>query len=288
MEPSARISCRRRALSACQAAGLRREAFPPCEILGLADREVNLDRLNRGNGGDRPAAGIDQRAYLQLGLSGDAIDGGNQPGKLEIDLCRFDRGLRGLDLRLGRFHRGHGRQVVLHGVVEILLAGGLFLCQGLVALDIKIRAALHCHGIGECGLRLCQLALGLVEGCLKRPRVDLEQKLTLFDERAFLIALPLQVPCNLRPDVGIDEPVEGADPFAENRNILLLDLNHLDIRRAPRGCAPETLVWPHAPTITPSTTRQRTPSTSDDKVAFRNTGHVDEKPRREDVSGIIF
>ena len=35
------------------ATGLRREAFPPCKILGLADREVNLDRLNRGNGSDR-------------------------------------------------------------------------------------------------------------------------------------------------------------------------------------------------------------------------------------------
>ena len=61
------------------------------------------------------------------------------------------------------------------------MAGGLFFCQRLVSLHVKIRPALHCYGIGECGLRLCQLALGLVEGRLKRPRIDLEKKLTLFD-----------------------------------------------------------------------------------------------------------
>ncbi len=155
-------------------------------------------------------------------------------------------------------------------------------CQGLVSLDIEFGAALHCYGIGECGLRLCQLAFGLVEGCLKRPRVDLEKKLTLFDERAFLIALSLQVPCDLRPDVGIDEPVEGADPFAEDRNILLLHLNHLDIYRRARRCARD-LVWP-CPDDDAEHDQAKHSGTSDYKVAFRNTGHVDEKPRREDVS----
>ena len=126
-----------------------------------------------------PLLGLTKRPDLQLGLSGDAIDGRDEPRKLQIDLRGFHCGLRSLDLRFGRFHRGYGREVVLDGIVEILLAGGLLFCQGRVALDIKFSAALHSLSVGKSGFRLRQLALGLVQGCLKRPRVDLEQELTL-------------------------------------------------------------------------------------------------------------
>ena len=148
---------------------------------------------------------------------------------------------------LGRFHRGYGRKVVLDGVVEILLAGGLLFCQWSVALDIEFRAALHRHGIGERGFRLGQLALGLVESCLKRPGVDLEEKLALLDERALLITLPLQVPCDLGPDVSIDQPVgRRADPFAKNRNILLLN-RATSTSGGPPGLRPCALLGPHGP-----------------------------------------
>ena len=51
------------------AAGLRGKASPPFEIVRLVDGEVNLDGVNRRNGGDRTTAGRDQCAHLKLGLS---------------------------------------------------------------------------------------------------------------------------------------------------------------------------------------------------------------------------
>ena len=52
------------------------------------------------------------------------------------------------------------------------------------------------------------------------------------DECAFLVALPHQVAGDLRSDVGIHESVERADPLAINRNILLLNLHDLNVRRS--------------------------------------------------------
>ena len=93
---------------------------------------------------------------------------------------------------------------------------------------------MNCLGIGKLGLGLRQLSFGLVERRLKRPWVDLEKELPLFDERAFLIALAQQVARNLRPDIRIDQSVECADPFAKNRNILLLTCTTSTSSRTPR------------------------------------------------------
>src|SRR5215831_18620715 len=125
---------------------LGREALPPCEILRLAGGEINFDGVNRGNGGDRPATWADEGAHLELCLSGDAVDGGNEAGEIEINPRGFNGGLIRLNLSLGRFHRGFGREVVLDGVVEILLAGGFLLCQWCVTVDVKLSPALHCFG----------------------------------------------------------------------------------------------------------------------------------------------
>ena len=91
-------------------------------------------------------------------------------------------------------------------------------------------AALDGFCIGERSRGLSQLPLGLVECCLKRTWVNLEEQLAFLDIRTFLIALPEQITCDLRPDVGIDQPVECADPLAKDLDILLHDLN----RRHPR------------------------------------------------------
>jgi hypothetical protein len=49
---------------------------------------------------------------------------------------------------------------------------------------------LHCLGVGKRSPGLRQLPFGLVERCLKGPRVNLEEELPLLDECAFLLALP--------------------------------------------------------------------------------------------------
>src|SRR5262249_55708182 len=80
-------------------------------------------------------------------------------------------------------------------------------------------------------LRLRQIAIGLIEGGLEWPRIDLEQQLPFPDKRAFLVVLPEQIARRLPPDLGVHHSVERADPFAVNRDILRLDLRHLDVNR---------------------------------------------------------
>src|SRR5208282_1157522 len=165
--------------------GLCREPFSPCEILRLADREIDLDRINGGYGSHRPAAWIDQVAYLELSLSGDAVDGRDESREIQVNLGRLNGRLSRLDLSFGRCHRSLGRQVILNGVVQILLAGSLLFCQWGVAVDVKFGSALNRLGIGELGSRLCQLSLRLVERRLKGARIDLKEQLPLLDECAF-------------------------------------------------------------------------------------------------------
>jgi len=102
------------------------------------------------------------------------------------------------------------------------LAGGLLLCQWLVALDVKFGPTLNRFGVGERGLRLGKLALSLIERRLERPWIDLEKELALLNESPLLIALLQQVASDLRPDVSVDESVEGTNPFGVDGNIFFL------------------------------------------------------------------
>ena len=169
-----------------------------------------------------------------MGLPSDAVDGRNEARKVQIDLRSFNRSLVGLDLSLGGFYGCERGEIVLNRIVEILLAGRLLLCKRRVALDVKFSPTLHCFGIGERGLRLSKLALSLIECRLKRPRIDLEKELALLNKSPLLIALLQQVAGDLCPDVSIDQTVKRANPLHINRNILLLNLRHLDIRSAWR------------------------------------------------------
>ena len=94
------------------AARLCREAPAPVKVLGLADGEIDFDRVYRGNRRDRPARRVYKSAYLKLSLSRDAVDGGDKRGKAKIDLSGLYGRFVSTDLRLSRFYVGLRREVV--------------------------------------------------------------------------------------------------------------------------------------------------------------------------------
>jgi len=73
-------------------------------------------------------------------------------------------------------------------------------------------------------IRLGELSPPLVRRSVKRARIDLEKQLALFDERAFRIVLGEEVAGDLGADGGVHHAVQGSDPLAVDRDILLLDV----------------------------------------------------------------
>src|SRR5262249_11394150 len=102
-----------------------REPPPPLQILRFTGGKKNLDRVNRGNGGNRTASRTHQSAYLQMSFSSNSVNGRDQARKAEIDPRVFYSGFIRLNLSFGRFYRGFGCEIVLDGIVQILLTGGL-------------------------------------------------------------------------------------------------------------------------------------------------------------------
>ena len=82
-------------------------------------------------------------------------------------------------MRLRGCHCGFGGQIILNGVVEILLAGGLLLGQRRVAVHVEFSSFLHRLRVSELGGGLRQLSFGLIEHRLKRPRIDFKKQLAL-------------------------------------------------------------------------------------------------------------
>src|SRR5436190_17102964 len=76
----------------------RGESFSESEILGLSHREINFDRVNSRNRSHQPAPWADQSTYLELRLSRNAIDRGDEPGELKVDPRGFNGGLGSLNL----------------------------------------------------------------------------------------------------------------------------------------------------------------------------------------------
>jgi hypothetical protein len=74
---------------------------------------------------------VTKGAHLQLGLPGDAVDGRNQASEVQIDFGSFNRCFVGLDLSFGGFHGGYGGEVILHRIVEILLAAACSFASGV-------------------------------------------------------------------------------------------------------------------------------------------------------------
>jgi len=86
-------------------------------------------------------------------------------------------------------------------------------------------------GLRELSGGLRELSLGLVDGCLKGPRVDLKERLPLPDGGALGVVLLKQIARHLRLDIRIYHPVQRADPFAVDGNVLLLYLHDFDVGR---------------------------------------------------------
>ena len=63
----------------------------------------------------------------------------------------------------------------------------------------------------------------------------MKEQLALLYESAFFVRLLEKIARYLRLDVGVDESVQSADPFAVNRDILLLDFDNFHLRRRGGG-----------------------------------------------------
>ncbi len=202
-------------------------------------------------------------ANLQLRDPGNAVNGGCEMGKTQVDLCGFDRGsrrldssarrrdlgLRGRHLSRRRLHLRFCGEVVLGRVIQILLGDGLLLRERGVTIDIELRPALIRFRHGYLSLRLqllsarllqlplClrQLSFRLIHDRLKRARIDLKEQLALLNEGTFFVRLLQKIARYLSLDIGVHQAVKSADPFAVNRDIPLLDFCNLHLRRRRGG-----------------------------------------------------
>src|SRR6267142_1653511 len=84
-------------------------------------------------------------------------------------------------------------------------------------------------GLLDLTLELRNLAVRLFERCLKRLRINLEQQLSFFYERAFRVILSQQIAGHLRLDLCVDGSVCRSDPLAVYGHVSLLDLRYLHI-----------------------------------------------------------
>jgi hypothetical protein len=100
--------------------------------------------------------------------------------------------------------------------------------------DFRLSLGQLCARLRQLTLRLRQPPFSLIQLCLKRPGIDLEKHLPLADEGAFGIFLFHEITGNLSLNFRIDQTIDGADPFAVQRDILLLDVGDQDFERLGR------------------------------------------------------
>ena len=79
-----------------------------------------------------------------------------------------------------------------------------------------------------------QPRLGLAQRRLERAAIDLEEHLALPHVGAFAVGAAQQVAGDLRPDLGVDDAVEGGDPLAGDRDALGRHGDDRDRRRRRR------------------------------------------------------
>ncbi len=148
------------------------------QVLLLADGEVNFDGIELRDRGQH-RTGSDEIAHLHLSLPGDAVDQRANFGEADVQI-------RSLYLGLCTGYRCLVRGLRLDVIVELALGNGVRLRQGSITLGVDF---------GECQLSLClgKSALRLIQHCLERSWINLEEDLILAHLAAFLIVLPDQV-----------------------------------------------------------------------------------------------
>ena len=126
----------------------------------------------------------------------------------------------------------------------------MLLNERRVAIHIQLNPMLVCLSDRDLGLRLRELgarllqlasrlresAFCLIKVCLKGPGINLEEQLAFPHEGTFRVFLLYEVPRDLRFDFGVDEAINGADPFAVQRDVPLLDVSHQNLKRFGSGC----------------------------------------------------
>jgi len=102
--------------------------------------------------------------------------------------------------------------------------------------DFRLSLGEFCARLRQLASRLRQPPLGLVQVCLKWPRVDLEEQLPLANEGTLGIFLVHKVAGNLGLDFRVDKTVYGADPLAVQGDVLLLDAGDQNLEWLGSGC----------------------------------------------------
>ena len=200
---------------------------------------------------DQPLDGRPDRAVAQVqlrlgnrGLGG--LDGGL--GLLDAALLLDLRRVQG---RSARLHVGPGAIQVGGGVVVILLGYGPPLGQGLQSPFVRfglsqtrqrdVEVGLGgldsrvVFGIGQIGLRLGELRLGLLELCLVLPLVEREEELVFLYHGPLGEVLRLQNRLHAGTDFNGIHGVRARDELAVDRDRLLDDFRDDDCRRGGRG-----------------------------------------------------
>ena len=188
-------------------------ALGGAEVFDFADVELDLDRIDlRDRGHDRGRA--HQAADLRLGYARDAVDRRSHLGPAVTELRLRKCGTRRLDARCRLLL---GREIV----VELLSWDHLLGDQLPVALDVEAR-------LSQGRDVPLQGSFCLVGYRLVIARVDHEEEIFPPDVRPLLVRLLADIPFDLRPDIGVDEAVQSPNPLAEERDVHLFDLRHLD------------------------------------------------------------
>ena len=210
------------------AVGRDRDHLERLTGLGLVDVGQLLFRRGEDHGdrldlGDRHDAGLGRRvddvADIDLTQAGDARDRRLDGGIIELGLGVGDRGIVGGDLR-GQLL--HGRALGIG-----LLLGREFAELG-VALQVQV-------GIGQVGLILRLLGLGLVERGLVRPRIDLDQQIALFHQLAFGEGDLVDLAVDPGPHLHGVEALNSAKPGEVDREVGLLHRRDGDANGIVRG-----------------------------------------------------
>ncbi len=170
--------------------------------------ENHRDRLDLGDGHDAGLRrGIDDVADVDLTQAGDAGDRRLDAGVIELGLGVEDRRVVGRDLR-GEL--GHG------GALGVGLLPGREFAEFCEALQVQI-------GVGEVGLVLLLLGLGLVERGLERAGIDLHQQVALFHQVAFLERDLVDLAIDPGAHHHGVKTLHGAESGQQHRKIGLLD-----------------------------------------------------------------